>query len=162
MKKILLILLFSLFAISLVFAAQGSNLGKQGVSDSENDKVVTLKINDKEVHSDLNLTQEKEQNMTKLKVRLSNGMNSEIKVMPETASETALARLQAKCENCTIQLKEVGSGNQTRAVYEIKTQKKSRFLGLFAAKMQVQAQVDAENGEVVKLKKPWWAFLAAE
>jgi hypothetical protein len=28
--------------------------------------------------------------------------------------------------------------------------------------MQVQAQVDAENGEVIQTHKPWWAFLASE
>jgi hypothetical protein len=28
--------------------------------------------------------------------------------------------------------------------------------------MQVSAQVDAENGEVIAVKKPWWAFLASE
>jgi hypothetical protein len=28
--------------------------------------------------------------------------------------------------------------------------------------MQVQAQVDAENGDVILAKKPWWAFLATE
>ena len=38
----------------------------------------------------------------------------------------------------------------------------ARILGIFQAKMQVQAQVDAENGEVIKVKKPWWAFLATE
>jgi hypothetical protein len=28
--------------------------------------------------------------------------------------------------------------------------------------MDVQAQVDAETGELLKVKKPWWAFLASE
>jgi hypothetical protein len=28
--------------------------------------------------------------------------------------------------------------------------------------MQVRAQVDAENGEVIRTNKPWWAFLASE
>ena len=84
--------------------------------------------------------------------------------MPDTASETALARLGAKCEenNCTIELKEVGTRSQVKAAYEIKTQKQARVLGLFQVKMQVQAQVDAENGEVIQTNKPWWAFLATE
>ena len=28
--------------------------------------------------------------------------------------------------------------------------------------MDVEAQVDAESGEVIQTKKPWWAFLASE
>lgn len=124
---------------------------------------IMLKVGGVEADCDMNMTQEQVQNRTQLKVHLSNGMNAEVKVMPNTASETALARLGAKCEgNCTIELKEVGTGSQTRAAYEIKTQKQAKVLGLFQAKMQVQAQVDAENGEIIQAKKPWWAFLATE
>jgi len=125
---------------------------------------VRLQSEGVEANSNMIMTREQAQDKTKLMVHLSNGMNSEVKIMPNTASETALARLGAKCEdrNCTIELKEVGTGNQTRAAYEIKTQKQSKILGLFQAKMQVQAQVDAENGEVIQTKKPWWAFLATE
>jgi hypothetical protein len=33
-------------------------------------------------------------------------------------------------------------------------------LGLFQAKIQESAQIDAENGNVIKVRRPWWAFLA--
>ena len=86
--------------------------------------------------------------------------------MPDVAAQRALERLRLRNCNesagCTIELKEVGQGNQTRAAYEIQTQKQARFLGLFKTRMQVQAQIDAENGEVIQTKKPWWAFLASE
>ena len=86
--------------------------------------------------------------------------------MPDTASETALARLRLKVcseENeCQIELKEVGQGEQVKAAYEMNIQRQSKFLGLFQTRMQVQAQVDAETGEIVRVKKPWWAFLASE
>lgn len=125
-----------------------------------------LKAGNAEAYSLLNMTQERFQNETKLMAQLSNGRNAEIKVMPNTASDTAIARLRLKVcnetNNCSIELKEVGKGDQTKAVYEMKVQKQSKVLGLFRAKMQVQAQVDAENGEVIQAKKPWWAFLAAE
>jgi len=124
---------------------------------------IKLRSGNVEAKTALVMTQERDQvqNKTRLKVQLSNGVNAEVKVMPNTASETALAKLGAKCEgNCTIELKEVGAGNQIKAVYEIKTQKQAKILGLFKAQMQVQAQVDAETGEVVQAKKPWWAFLA--
>jgi len=114
-----------------------------------------------------NMTQEKVQNKTKLYAGLSNGKNAEIKIMPDTASETALARLRLKVcseeNNCTIELKEVGKNEEDKQLaYELKTQRKARVFGLIAAKMQVKAQISAENGEVLKVDKPWWAFIASE
>lgn len=114
------------------------------------------------------MTEEQVQNRTRLKMQLSNGKNAEIKVMPDTASETALARLRLRVcaaeNNCTIELKEVGNQNrnETRAAYEVQAQKHFKILALFRTKAQVKAQIDAENGEVIRVKKPWWAFLASE
>jgi hypothetical protein len=114
----------------------------------------------------MQMSQEHTQTGTRLQVKLSNGQNSEVKVMPNTASKTALERLQLKnCNsenNCSIELKEVGQGEKVKAAYEVKVQKEAKILGLFKTKMQVQAQVDAENGEVIQTNKPWWAFLASE
>ena len=111
-----------------------------------------------------NLSQERVQNRTRLFARLSNGRNAEVKVMPDAASETALQRLRLRnCdEDCNIELKEVAVGNQRRAAYEVQAQRNSRVFGLFRARMNVQAQVDAETGEMMQVRKPWWAFLATE
>lgn len=113
-----------------------------------------------------NLTQEMVGEMTKLSVQMSNGKNAEVKVMPNKASETALERLKLKTcsseNNCSIELKEVGSGDKAQLAYEVKTERQARVLGMFKSKMQVQAQVDAETGEVLKVKKPWWALLSSE
>jgi hypothetical protein len=91
--------------------------------------------------------------------QLSNGRKAEIKIMPETASEKAIERLGEL--NFTIELKEVGSGNQTRAVYEVRGEKEGRFLGLFKVRANVSVEVDAESGEVLRVRKPWWSFLAS-
>ena len=129
-----------------------------------------LIINEVEVESELELEleEETEDNKTKIKIKLSNGRNSEIKIMPATASKTALARLRLKVcseeNNCTIQLKEVGKGegNKTKLAYELQRQRNFRLYGLFKKTGQVRVQVDAETGEIIKVKKPWWAFLASE
>ena len=125
-----------------------------------------IRSGDVEANSSLDLIQEQDQNRTSLRVNLSNGRNAEIKIMPNTASATAIARLGLvnciSADGCTIQLKEVGSQNQTKAVYEVDATKNTKVLGLFNAKMSVQAQVDAETGAVVQAKKPWWAFLATQ
>lgn len=125
-----------------------------------------LQVGNSEASSSLSMVQERSQNRTTLRAQLSNGQYAEIKIMPDTASETAIARLQLRVcsldNNCSIELKETGTGNQTRAVYEVQAEKQARLFGVFATNMTVQAQVDAENGSVTQVKKPWWAFLATE
>ncbi len=126
----------------------------------------TLQVKGIEARSTITLVPTRAQNRTELRATLSNGKNADIKVMPDTASATAIARLQLKecnsTNNCSIELKEVGQGEQVKAAYEVKAEKETRVLGVFGAKMQVQAQVDAETGTVLETRKPWWAFLAVE
>ena len=135
----------------------GETVQVQGEGDR-----IRLRVRDAEAHTELNITSEGQRLMT----RLSNGRNAEIKVMPNVASETALQRLRLRnCtedRNCTMELKQVGEGNQSRLAYELQAQRQSKVFGLFNARMQVRAQVDAENGEVIRVGKPWWAFLATE
>lgn len=90
--------------------------------------------------------------------KLSNGRKAEIKIMPETASEIAIAKLGDL--GFTIELKEVGKGNEARVVYELTGNKKGRFLGIFNIMAKILVQVDAENGNI-KVIKPWWSFLAS-
>ncbi|MBW2963861.1 hypothetical protein KY363_00225 [Candidatus Woesearchaeota archaeon] len=140
--------------------------GKQlRVEQKDADKIM-LKSGDVTADTEMEMTQEQDQQQTKLKVKLSNGKNAEIKVMPDTASERALERLRLKVcssdNNCTIELKEVGSGQEVKAAYEVRAEKEAKVLGMFKTRMKVQAQVDAETGEVISSKKPWWAFMATE
>ena len=79
------------------------------------------------------------------------GYKKEIKIMPDTASEVAIERLRLKVcsekNNCTIELKEVGQGNNTRLRYVIQAMKERRFLW-WKWKTKVKVEVDAETGEV--------------
>lgn len=135
------------------------------IQESSNNKL-QLRVKEVTVECDCELIQERVQNRDKLSVKLSNGKNTEIKIMPNVASEKALEVLRlhnCKSENnCSIELKEVGKNNETKLAYELKTERQSKVFGLFKKKMQVQAQINAENGEILKVKKPWWAFLASE
>lgn len=120
-----------------------------------------------DAETELEIEQETENNKTKLKTKLSNGRDAEIKIMPGAASERALERLRLKVcsleNNCSIELKEVGVSEEDKQLaYEIQAERHARILGMFRAKMQVKAQVDAETGELIRVKKPWWAFLATE
>jgi len=138
--------------------------GEQMQIQSENG--FKLKVGGVEAKSSLEINQEEEQGVIKLKTELSNGKYAEIKFMPNTASETAIERLQLQnCNsenNCSIELKEVGKGEEAKLAYEVEAKKDAKVLGMFKAKMKVKAQVDAETGEVIKTQKRWWAFLASE
>jgi hypothetical protein len=146
--------------------------GKQIMIKKMNNIRKQIKVRNISAETDLELFQEQVQeggeNKTKLKTELSNGKNAEIKVMPDTASETAIQRLKLKVcseqNNCTIELKEipVRAKNQSRLTYEVSAEKQSKIFGLFRKRMQVRAEIDANNGEVIEAKKPWWAFLASE
>jgi len=127
---------------------------------------IQLRVRNISADCDCELEEETEGNKTKLKIKLSNGRDVEVKIMPDRASERALERLRLKVcseeNNCSIELKEVGKGNQTRAAYEVQIERHARILGIFRAKLRNRVQVDAENGEIIRVKKPWWAFLALE
>ena len=129
--------------------------------DSE---IMELRTQKARIQTRLNMNNEG--NASELRVRLSNGRNAQIKIMPETASETALARLRLKVcnetRNCTIEFKEVGEGNKTRAVYEARARKTFRIFGFIKNREEVRIQIDAETGEEVLTKRPWWAWMASE
>lgn len=95
-----------------------------------------------------------------LKARLRNGNLTEINVMPDEASEIALYELGA--ENPTIELKEKIHNNVPRVVYNVVAKKPGKFLGVFKIAMKVDAQVDAENGDILDTNTPWWGFLVAK
>lgn len=93
----------------------------------------------------------------KLKARFR-GNSTEIKIMPNTASEIAIERL--KTLNFTIELREVSTkGNVSRIVYHAKALKDGRFIGIFKLKVKIEGQIDPETGEIIRIKKSWWAFL---
>lgn len=144
----------------------GNYIGEQGqhMMIQMQNEMCKLEVDGVIADCPFNMTQEMVQNRTRLSVALSNGRNAEVKIMPDVASETALQRLRLKdCgEECSIELKEFGVGENVRAAYEIQTKRDSKIFGLFGARMNVQAQVDAETGEIIQTKKPWWAFLATE
>lgn len=95
---------------------------------------------------------------------LSNGMNAEVKIMPDSASQKALDALGANCaeKGCSIELKEVGKKEEAKVAYEVQAKKQVKVLGLFRSQMNTEAQVDAETGEVIKTRNAWWGFLASK
>ena len=126
-----------------------------------------LRIGNATVETDMNLSIGNDnENNTHMNAHLKNGSDVEVKVMPDTASQVALARLKLKVcsvdNNCAITLKEVGQGNETAVDYEIKADQKVKVFGLFNAKMHVEAQINASTGEIIQSKVPWWSAISTK
>jgi hypothetical protein len=83
-----------------------------------------------------------------------NNVSREVKIMPDTASERAIEVLGLKVcnesNNCTIVLKEVGTGNQTKMAYQVKANEKRKFLWIFSKMREFKAEVDASTGVAEK------------
>ncbi|MFH1307307.1 MAG: hypothetical protein ABIH72_00465 [archaeon] len=108
-----------------------------------------------EVESELD-----DSNNTKLSAKLSNGQIKRLNLMPDEAQVRVRERARI-CEgegNCTVKLQEI----KGELMYEFEGNKESRLFALFKKQMKIQARIDAETGEVSKIKKPWWALLASE
>lgn len=171
MKKSLAFLFIGLFLVSLAMAQQeGNQINAQIQANAFGNQVginaevkTQLKFQNRSLECDeCNFSM----NGSQVRAMLSNGRNAEVKIMPETASETALARLRLRncneSNNCSIELKEVGKGNQTKLAYEMQIQRHYKLLGMFRTRAENSIQIDAENGEVISEGKPWWRFLAKE
>lgn len=148
---------------------EGNYTGENGqqiqIQNQSNNRVM-LRVGNVSVGCSCELEQKQIENRTRLMARLSNGKNAEIKVMPDAASETAMSRLRLKVcseeNNCTIELKEVGSGEMVQLAYKLEAEREAKVIGLFRTRMLVRAEIGAENGEILRIKKPWWSFLASE
>ena len=128
---------------------------------------VEFEFKNHSAETNLTIEEETENNRTKFKVKLNNGRNAEIKIMPNVASIKALKRLRLKrCNNtsvnCSIELKEVGEGNNSRLVYEVRARKTFKIWGFIRNREEVRIRIDAETGEEIEIKRPWWAWMATE
>lgn len=47
-------------------------------------------------------------------------------------------------------------------LYRVKTKKKARLFYLIPVREKVRAQVNPETGEIIKIRNPWWGFLAKD
>jgi len=79
-----------------------------------------------------------------------------LKIMPTRASDKAIEVLSGKFES--IELIEPTEAGETHR-YKVLAKKDVKFLGLFDTEIDVEAEIDAETGEVIKTRGPWWSFL---
>lgn len=84
-----------------------------------------------------------------------NNETKEVKILPDQIRERIREKIKARLENQTIELDEDG-------VYQILARKRARLFGFISVRARVRAEVDSETGEVLRIKRPWWDFLASD
>ncbi|MBU5575397.1 MAG: hypothetical protein QXF15_02065 [Candidatus Aenigmatarchaeota archaeon] len=82
------------------------------------------------------------------------GTSISINILPHSAKEIVISKENQEIKN--MELVRV----QTRASYEIHGEKEVKILGIIPAKMEIKTSLNAENGNIEKIEKPWWSFLA--
>ena len=86
----------------------------------------------------------------KLSLKTSTG-NKEIKILPEEASSKATAVTEVNM----IELKE----ESQQPIYSVNGTKQAKLFFIIPVSMQIETKVNAESGNVISVKKPWWSFL---
>lgn len=49
---------------------------------------------------------------------------------------------------------------EERPLYTIKAMKPVKLFGIISITQRIEGEIDAESGEIISMKKPWWSFLA--
>ena len=78
-----------------------------------------------------------------------------IKIMPDEVKEKIRAKIKAKLQDEEIELDEDG-------VYQVQAKKKARLFFILPVREKVKAQIHSETGEIIKIRNPWWGFLARD
>ena len=88
---------------------------------------------------------------SKLYAETSAGVR-QLQLMPDDAS----ARATEVAQVTSIELKEEAS----QLLYVVKGTRQAKLFFIIPVVLDVETKVDAENGNVVAVSKPWWSFLA--
>jgi uncharacterized membrane protein YfhO len=84
-----------------------------------------------------------------------NSQTREIRILPDEIKEKIKERIKLRLENQIIELDENG-------IYQIQSKKKARLFFLFPVRERVKIEIDSETGELIKIRNPWWGFLARD
>jgi hypothetical protein len=108
----------------------------------------------KNVNASTKVTLYKDENGTLYGV-FKNNETKEVRMLPDQVKEKIRERLSQETEDEEIELNEDGD-------YQYQGKKEAKLFGFIKVKEKVKAQVNAKTGEVIKLSKPWWSFLAKD
>ena len=162
----------SKFTLSLALASLSLVMLLGSVSAVYSDSTLTTTIHgdssadssarvdtDVSVDSDIEITSEDGYEMS---ATTSDGTLVSILVTSREARDSAATTLDVQdCSNCTVRMEEERYNGETRAVYNVETEKNAKLFGFINTNMETSANIDVETGAVLSVEKPWWSFLAS-
>lgn len=74
-------------------------------------------------------------------------------ILPDEVKLRVRERVRAQIEDDNLTLTEDGE-------YILEARKRARLFGILEVRERVSANVDAETGEILRTRNPWWGFLA--
>jgi len=87
-----------------------------------------------------------------LKIETPKG-DIQVNVLPSVATQVAILKYPQDIKE--IELKVVNE----KPVYKVKGKKVGKLFWIFPIEISVQTQIDATEGKIIQVKKPWWSFL---
>ena len=84
-----------------------------------------------------------------------NNNTKEVRVMPDMVKDKIRERLARELEDEEIELDEDG-------IYQYRAKKQVKLFGFIRTRIRVRAEINAETGELVRIKNSWWAFLTSD
>jgi len=87
----------------------------------------------------------------------ANFRNNETKeiILPDEAKARLRERIHANFSIEKMELSEEGK-------YEVQARKRARLFGIIPVRERVRAEINAETGEIIRTRVPWWSFLARD
>jgi len=186
MKKVLIFIIFAIFLTSLVFAVQeqGGAIKPEkrltaGISNQTNcpeNCTCSGSTTKCEINGSREMTiyagksgniivQVKGENMTtnvtlyksgkKIHGIMKDNKTKKINMLPDQVKEKAEEKLKQKLEKYNISLDENGT-------YQVQTEKGARLFFLIPVREKTNVEINSETGEIVKIRNPWWGFLARD
>ncbi|MEM5766465.1 MAG: hypothetical protein QW423_02430 [Candidatus Aenigmatarchaeota archaeon] len=77
-----------------------------------------------------------------------------VNLMPNLAEKIILVNKKQKIEMMELKSEE------DKTVYEVEGKKDAKLLWIIPVTVPIKTQVNAEDGKIEKIEKPWWSFLA--
>jgi hypothetical protein len=81
--------------------------------------------------------------------------SEKIKITSETASDKVVDVLEVEFESVEL-IEPTQSGEAY--IYKVVAKRQAKLLGLFGIEFNVEAEVDADTGDIIKTNQPWWAI----
>lgn len=77
-----------------------------------------------------------------------------VNVMPDLTKQITIVKEWQEIKEIELKVRE------EKAIYDVEGKREAKLLWLIPITIPIKTEVNAENGKIEKIEKPWWSFLA--